>query len=361
MLKFYCATMSGDYSDLLENATNTTIFPEGTCAARSISHIPMVPFSDTLTTTVRSLQTIAYIIIFTLGIGLNTLVIVSVAKNKILHTRSFAIAMQVVVLDLILSSTVLLLRPISSIANKWLFGEAMCIITGYMYLTYLFLRQLIMLIFVVDRFLSVFYLYTYPKHSTVIMATTSIATWVFSLGARTIGFPGVLDCYSYVSTSYLCVHSSRCSTECARAANVNLGIVVGPATIIPIILYALLYWKARRLRKKQSSMAPSSGSSDGSLIDERTERRKQDWKANITFFLLFVAVFALTTPVVSLSLITSAIIRMNGPSSVLFVLASINSTMSSLLVIADPIVIMRHKDFRDILRRMKKRMATIPK
>ena len=351
---------SGDYfDDLLENATNGTMFPAGTCAARSISRTPMLPFSETLTTTVRSLQTIAYILTFILGIILNTLVIVLVAKNKKLHTRSFAIAMQVTVLDLILSSTVLLLRPISSITNEWLFGEAICIITGYMYLSYLFLRQLLMLIFVVDRFLSVFYLYSYPKHSTVIMVTTSVATWLFSLGVRTIAFPGILDCYSYVSTSYLCVHSSRCSTECARAANVNLGIVVGPATIIPIILYALLYWKAMSFRKKQASMAPSSSSSDGSLI--KNERHRRDWKANITFFLLFVAVFALTTPVVSLSLIIAAIIRMNGPSPVLYVIASINSTMTALLVIADPIVIMRHRDIRDIFRRSKKKLAEITK
>jgi hypothetical protein len=346
--------MSGDFG-VVDNATaptNATV-SGGSCAAQAISRPLMLPYSEDLILTVRSLQTLSYILIFTLGIFLNVLTITLVAKHKKLRTRTFAIAMQVVVIDLILSSTVLALRPISAIANQWLFGEAMCILTGYMYLSYLFLRQLLMLMFVVDRFLSVFYLYSYPKHSTVIMVTASIVTWVFSLGARIIGFPGVLDCYSYVATSYLCVHSSRCSTECARAANVNLGIVVGPATIIPVVLYALLYWKGKSLRKKHAKTAPSSVSSDGSLISEKS--RKHDWRANITFFLLFVAVFALTTPVVSTSLILAAIIRMTGPSPVLYVLSSINSTLTSLLVIADPIVILRHRDIRNILGKYKRK------
>lgn len=345
--------MSGDY-DNATAPTNATFFSDLTCAAKSINRPFMLPYSETLITTVRSFQTLAYILIFTSGIFLNSLVIVLVAMYKKLQTRSFAIAMQVVVINLILSSTVLALRPVSSIANKWLFGEVMCILFGYIYLTYLFLRQLLMLVFVLDRFLSVFFIYSYPRHSSVIMITGSVATWIFSVVVRAIGFPGVLNCYSYVATSYLCVHSSRCSTECARAANVNLGIVVGPVTIIPIVLYALLYWKAKRLKKNQMLLAPSSVSSNGSF---ESEVRKRDWKANITFFLLFVAVFALTTPVVSMSLIFAAIIRMNGPSSVLYVFSSINSTLTSLLVIADPLVILRHRDVRDILTKSKRKVA----
>ena len=67
----------------------------------SLSGPVELPFSSTLsTTTVRSLQAIFYILFILFGITLNTLVIVLVAKYKKLQTRSFAIALQVVVLNL---------------------------------------------------------------------------------------------------------------------------------------------------------------------------------------------------------------------------------------------------------------------
>ena len=331
---------------------------DATCAAASIGHPVTLPYSTTLITTMRSIQTAIYLIVVLLGIFLNTLVIVLVAKHKKLHTRSFAIALQVVVLDLVLSCTVLTLRPISSIANQWLFGEAMCIITGYIYLTFLLLRALLMLAFVVDRFLTVFYLFTYPKYSTITMLTFSVAIWMFSLGFRTIGFPGVLDCYSFVSTSYLCLHSSRCNADCAVAANINLGIVFGPATIIPIILYIALYVKARRLRKRRQSMTVPPPSDDTNSSNSNKTISKREWKANITFFLLFVAVFALTTPVVSLNLIFAALIRRSGPSPVLYVFSSLLSSISSILVITDPLVILWHGDVKQILHSIKKKIAS---
>lgn len=346
--------MSGDYFNFTDSETELTNNFSLTCAAASINRPVMLPYSQTLVTTVRSIQTFFYILIFVFGMFLNTLVIVLVAKYKTLHTRSFAIALQVIVLNLILSCTALLLRPITAIANRWLFGEVICIITGYLYLTFLLLRALLMLVFVIDRFLTVFFLFSYPKHSHVLILTLSVATWVFSILFRSLGFPGILDCYSFVSTSFLCVHSSRCSPECAIAANVNLGILLGPATTIPIILYAALYWKAKRLKKRRASVLVTLASSQTTNAGHGI--RKKEWKANITFFMLFVAVFVLTTPVVTLNLIFAAVTRRIGPSSVIYVIRSFISPMSSVLVISDPIVIMRNRDIKDILIKIKGRI-----
>lgn len=312
------------------------------CAVRSIRNTRVLPYSPALTTTVRSFQIIFYIIICTLGITLNSLVIVLVAKYRKLQTLSFGIALQVVVLDSILSSTVLLLRPITSIAKGWLFGEHMCIITAYIYLTYLLLRTLLMFEFVIDRFLSVFFPYSYPKHSVKVMVVLSIGIWVFSIAVRII--PGYLDCYAYVSTSYLCVQSARCGPSCIAAANANLGFVFGPATVTPIILFGILYWKARRIQKKM--VAVTGGGDSGGDV------RKREWKATITFFLLFVAVFALTTPVIFTNILLATISRKIGPSPVIFVVRSLLSMMTSFLVVADPIVIMRNKDVKEIISKI---------
>ena len=339
-------TTSSNVTDM-ETTENTTLFTS--CVARSIHNPAVLPYSSALTTTVRSLQTVVYILVSMLGIFLNTLLIVLVAKYKKLHSRSFAIALQVVTVNLFLASTVLLIHPLNSIANRWLFGEHLCMLAAYIYLTYLLLRTLLMFTFVVDRFLSVFWPYTYPKHSQKIMTVISISTWVIALGARII--PGVLDCFSYVPTSYQCVHSSRCSPACVAAANANLAFVFGPATIIPIVLYAALYCKALQFRKIELRMAKTNSGS-------REKREKMEWKATITFFMLFVSLFTFTTPVVFLNILFSSISRDILRSPYMFVMRSVLSSMTSLLVVVDPIVIMRNKDVSEILFRITRKERT---
>ena len=63
----------------------------------------LLPYSSALTMAVRGVMALFYIILIFAGTFLNSLVIVLVAKHKKLHTLSFAIALQVVVLDLLLS------------------------------------------------------------------------------------------------------------------------------------------------------------------------------------------------------------------------------------------------------------------
>ena len=336
----------------MEPSNNFTLV--GTCAAKSLSLPTTLPFHIALTTTVQVIQSICYIIIFLLGLFLNTVVIVLVVKYKKLQSRSFIIALQVVVSNVIILLTVYLLRPITAIANQWLFGEYMCIITGFLYITYLLTRSVLMFAFVVDRFLSVFLPYSYPKHSSKIMIPLCVATWVFAIVARAIGFPGILDCYTFRLSAHLCIHSSGCSPSCAIATNTSISFLFGPTTIIPVILYALLYWKSRKIRKSQAAMIPAAA------IGTEAEKvlrnlRKREGKATITFFLLFISVFALTTPAIIITIIATTLARTMGPSPIAYVISSISSTLTACLVIVDPIVILRNSDVRDVLAQIKRR------
>lgn len=49
-----------------------------------------------------------------------------------------------------------------------------------------------MFVFVIDRFVAVFWTYGYPKHSTKIMIILSLSTWVFALVWRVLALPGIL-------------------------------------------------------------------------------------------------------------------------------------------------------------------------
>ncbi len=331
----------------VEPSGNLNNLTQLTCAARSLQRPPTLPYSPTLTTIVRSFQTFFYLLIFVFGILLNSMVIVLVVKYKKLQTRSFIIALQVMGINLFLSITVYMLQPITSITNQWLFGEYVCIIMAYIYITYLLVRTLIMFAFVVDRYLSVFCPFSYPKHSSKIMVSLSMATWVFAIVARGIGLPGILDCYNFRLSANLCIHSSGCSSACAIATNISIAIIFGPTTIIPIILYSLLYWKAWKVIKANKAMSASAN---------KVGVGKSEWKATVTFFLLFVAVFVFTTPAIVVTIIATSITR-NSPSPVLYVISAITSTMTSLLVIVDPIVMIRNGDVREIMSEIKSKIA----
>ena len=326
--------------DTLDNLTQLL-----TCAARSLQRPPTLPYSSTLTTIVRSFQTLFYLLILVLGIPLNGMVIVLVVKYKKLQTRSFIIALQVMGVNLFLLVTVYLLRPITSIANQWLFGEYVCIIMGYIYIAYLLVRTLLMFAFVVDRFLSVFCPFSYPKHSSKIMISLCVATWVFVIVARGIGLPGILDCYNFRLSANLCIHSSGCSSACAIATNISIAIIFGPATIIPSILYSILYWKAWKFIKASKATSASNKVGVG----------KSEWKGTVTFFLLFIAVFVFTTPAIVVTIVATSINR-SSPSPVLYVISAIATTLTSLLVVIDPIVMIRNGDVREIMSKIKARL-----
>ena len=121
-----------------------------------------LPYSSTLTMAVRGVLALFYIILIFGGTFFNSLVIVLVAKHKKLHTLSFAIALQVVVLDLLLSLT-FMVNLVSAIANGWLFSEHFCAFIGFVITTMALMRTFLMFIFVIDRFLSVFLAILLPK------------------------------------------------------------------------------------------------------------------------------------------------------------------------------------------------------
>jgi hypothetical protein len=83
---------------------------------------------------------------------------------------------------------VLVVSNVTAVSNVWLFGEYMCAITGF---SVTMARILVLVMFVIDRFLSVFCPYYYPRHNKQIMVTLSIACWVIAVGFAT---PSMLDC-----------------------------------------------------------------------------------------------------------------------------------------------------------------------
>ena len=89
---------------------------------------------------------------------------------------------------------------INVIAFHWLFGDYMCIIVGFVTFNAITVRTILMLVLTLDRFLSVFAPFFYPRHEYKITISLSIVAWVVSLLFSIIALPGLLDCYAFSHT-----------------------------------------------------------------------------------------------------------------------------------------------------------------
>jgi len=312
------------------------------CASKTIHNITSPPYSMTLHNTIRVISSCFNIATFVLGILLNSFVIYLVAKYKKLQTLPFLVSLQLIVMNLLLSSAVYLLHAISAIANKWLFGEIMCVVTGFVYAAITGARSFLMLSFVIDRFCSVFFLYSYPRISKKTMLVLSLVSWLLIMLPRIIDLPGILDCYGYFAPGNICTVLSSCSSQCSVTILVFFTIIFGPSTILPAILYGMLYWKARKIRKSDKELAAASGIG-------RKNIPPTEWKTTITFLLFYIAVFSLNTPTIFVGILVGVLVQSGiAPSSSLAVFALFNIPIS-LLMIIDPIILMRHRDMQDII------------
>ena len=174
-----------------------------TCVAESIRNPVVLPYSKTFIATVTALRAIFWICLFPSGTILNTMVIVLFAKyRKKLKIHSFAIALQIVVVDLVLSLIITVVALISMFSMRWVFGEYMCIIQGMSIVITSNVRAVLLLALVIDRFLAVHLPFLYPKHVVKSVTGLSTISWVVCVGLSILY--AAFECYTFSPKSWIC-------------------------------------------------------------------------------------------------------------------------------------------------------------
>ena len=152
-------------------------------------------------------------IYFAFILSLSQHIVTCVADQNLSFTLLFAVAFQVVLLNITITVVNVFLRVITTAANRWLFGEYVCVITGFInFMTYI-MRVILMFVLVVDRFLTVFKPYKYPKHRAKVIAIMSCVSWLMVGAVCTVMLPKILDCYGYIPLAYYC-GVTCCNTSC---------------------------------------------------------------------------------------------------------------------------------------------------
>ena len=252
----------------------------------------------------------------------------------------------------ILTAVVLILpMMVTTIADRWVLGVHVCVAAGVSFIVTSIIRTGIMFVFVIDRFLSVFFPFFYLRHKVKIAVSLSVFTWVFILLGRLLTIPSILDCTGFILAYNTCSALSTCHPVCSIYSTTFFVIISLPATVLPMFLYTALYFKARLFQRNTARVADEGGERDAMSAEER----KRERRVTTTFLLLFVTLFAVTAPTSGTIIAISRVYPSESLTGAVIVQVLMGEGVS-LLLVTDPIVIMRNKDVLEILSQMKARI-----
>ena len=273
------------------------------------------------------------------GILLNVLILILVFRFKKLRTISFAIAVQIAIANLALTVNNGIPTIVNHIAGRFILGLEFCITSGLVAYMLTDLRTLLIFVFSFDRFASVFAPFFYPKHSRRIIILMCVLAWCISTATNLMSIPQILDCCIFVEPTLTCEISSRCSKICKIFLYTIRATSIFPAVIATVAFFLALYIKGRKIRRKESKML---GLVNKSITD-------QEWRALKTFSLLFLAVFL----VIIIPILLFNMAALFG-TVVHFLVVKLAFNIITLLVITDPIILLRNADVKEAFHKLTK-------
>ena len=290
--------------------------------------------STVLDVTLRSLHAIYSIVLLACSSILNSFVIFLVLKHKALRSLSMVLAIQVIVVNLIGVVSLFPAAIANAAANRWLFGTLMCYLQGAVVFIVPFTRTGLMFVLVIDRFLLIYKTFSYPKYRTKLIISLSILTWSVVILLAAIMLPGVFNCYGFSRPQWICSTRSICSRSCSLIVLLSFAFALICCSV-SAFLYTTLFCKAKKI--KSLKHGPMFESTQG-----------REWKATITFSLMFTTLFVVTVPVGLFLSIGHLVFRSESP--VWFVVMQLFAIeLIRLYYLLDPIFIMRNQDIKEVI------------
>ena len=274
--------------------------------------------------------------IFTLfvaaGLPLNCVFIFLTIKFKSLRKGDFLLALHVVVADLLM----ILCLPVAIasllVGGRHIHVPASCSVIGFIVLLFNGVRFTMMLVLCADRFCAVFFPFYHSLRSRSPILSISFLIWGIWLIVAAI--PLGLDCYGYEPTTGFCIMQSFCSTACNIYRITTLSIMIILGGIIPMVMYSMLFCKARMLAKDPSTIN----------VHSRSSRR-----ATLTFFILFLSVTGCAVPTYLIFIFFPL-----AKSFPVFFSAyyGISLTLFEAVILADPIALMRNGEVKQCMYKL---------
>ena len=338
--------------DNFNNATGNETFIELSCQERQVEFGFPLPISDTAAITLRYIQIIYYLVSFPLGVFFNLFVVLLILRFKKLQNVTYILTVQVCVGDFISAAIVYPTSAANAIADRYVF-TGLCTTIGFVVFSLEILRIYLMFVLVLDRFLIVFMPFWYERHRVKVVVPFSLGAWILAFIIGLIPAKGLLDCYSFQRNTWACVPTNGCLHRNACSIYNSTAVALSNScNIVSVILYLILFIKARKLRNITFDL--------NEPIERiaAAQKLKQERRANMTFFLLLIVLAGVNFlpfvfSVLGRPIITSLMIT---PPQGYTIAGVIGRAMYPLLTILDPLIIVRNADFREVSRYLLNRL-----
>ena len=263
--------------------------------------------------------------------------------------------MQLLLLGLVFSLTVLPLSIVGAANGRWILGLPLCklIHTEIAFISQL--RSWLMFVFVCDRFCTVFVPFRYPKYRNKIV--WSLYATVLIITILSVTFLQTFDCSGLNRISWIC--SNIINEDCPEITNCNsynaVEIVVHVifGSLAPMAMYTALFLKGKKVRNQIVTI--------NTYAQEEIEQRKRNKKVNVTFFTIFLSLVGLTIPPLVVILCDDYILAPLGvePPQELLTLHYLLHNFYLILPITDSIAILRNPETRKAIETIKTRLTRL--
>ena len=292
---------------------------------------------------VNYLQGTIILCIAILSFAFNGFTIFLILRNKILRQRAFFLALHICIINLAYTAVIHIISIISAFAGGWLLGDIACQIVGFFHDTLVSARYIVALILAADRLMTVFLPFWYKRHGGKTALGMLMVLWSWSLFRGILPLKGILDCYVYIPTFKSCSIAFSCSHQCYQFGIFAVTFIYTVSTFFPFFLYFILFRKGRQIQSQLSGFGS---------ISER-QRFQHNWRAIVTFLILFIALIGCSLPPLVIFLVFQIELGIVGRPSVTTTVLQlmVGRLMFLSLSAIDPIVILRNGDVREVLKR----------
>lgn len=300
-------------------------------------------------------QAAIVLITLILGVLMNGFVILLIARNKALHKMAFFLALQLIVAHFIFASTVLPFMFVTAVIREWRLGVFMCQLLGSIHDLIITSRYLLTFVLTIDRLVSVFSPFFHMRHGGKLSIFNSLLAWTFSLVRCVTSLNGIFNCTHYVPTFKMCSGAPYCSDNCQIHTLFFSAVLAIFGVVLPFLLYTTLFCKARiikyRLKRsiQRNKCADSMQKRTLSVTSKNITEERHNHRATITFLILTIVIIGCALPPYILYT-AQFILGVRSPPVVTILQIIIGRTLIYGLTVADPVVIMRNRDVRELLQ-----------
>ncbi len=289
------------------------------------------------------------------GVCANAIVLLLVACDKRLRYRSTFAALNIVLVDFLLTIFYHGVALTSLFQKEWAYGMddvEVCRFYSFMSPYFIYVRWIALCLICVDRFLTVRFPFHYERHKKLFLLVLTVLVWVipilFGMALLLVGTPTFRTNVPTCLVSCANENSSFCGALVVLLFTFTF--IVGG--LLPSVLYTWMYRKGRALRPKiimgtfaAHHMVATTVVMSGTVATPQSSNEvSRERRTLMTLILLYLTVLITSIPQYLLIFLRGVHICsfFKVPISVHFIVSDIFFLSTAL----DPIVVMRNQDFR---------------